>query len=208
MKLLTEAEAVDAINASGVVAFSTESFMGLGALISSHDAVAEVARLKGRNGNKPIAVIASDFEALERHFHLSSEELRLAEVVWPGAVTIILKVRHALDLSRHLQDPYGGIGVRIPQHASAVSLARECGGIITATSANPADQSPVRSPQDLLRRYPEWTRSLSGIAEGVCGTETKPSTLLRINSDTTPAELECIRVGAVDPEHIKQAVFG
>jgi tRNA A37 threonylcarbamoyladenosine synthetase subunit TsaC/SUA5/YrdC len=78
-------KAVQVIESGGVVAFPTETFYGLAVDPENVASVQKLFKLKGRNLDKAIPLIAADVAQVEsRIASLSVDELRLANCFWPG----------------------------------------------------------------------------------------------------------------------------
>jgi len=136
------AGAIAALQAGELVVFPTETVYGLGADPKRPQALRRVYALKGREPDKPVALIAADAASA---FALASEvpaDARLlARAFWPGPLTLVLPARQGLDPA--IVGPGGGVGVRVSPHPIASALARALGGAITATSANLAGAPPA-----------------------------------------------------------------
>lgn len=119
--------------AGGVVIYPTETFYGLGAAVSHPEALRRLAALKGREGNKPMPVIAADEQAARS---LWGEVPEIAGLLmhqfWPGPLTIVLPARPGLPFE---VAQTGEVGVRVSSNPIARELARRVGPI-AATSAN------------------------------------------------------------------------
>jgi L-threonylcarbamoyladenylate synthase len=84
----------------------------------------------------------------------------------------------------------GTIGVRLPADEAARRLVRDCGGALTATSANRAGRPPARTAAEAADYFP------TGLALVIDGGATRaelPSTVL----DVTGESPRLIREGAV-----------
>src|ERR1041385_3631027 len=83
-------KAAETISRGGVIAFRTDTFYGLGADPFHQDAVRKIKQLKGREDHKPILIVISDYDQLERFITSSSPAFQLlAKNFWPGALTLI-----------------------------------------------------------------------------------------------------------------------
>ena len=138
-------QAAEVLRAGGVVAFPTETVYGLGADALREDAVAKVFALKGRPANNPLIVHVLD-EAMARRVSASWPERasRLAQVFWPGPLTIVVAKSAAVPALVTA----GGqtVAVRRPDHAVAEALLRAFGGPMVGPSANPSGAvSPTTS---------------------------------------------------------------
>src|ERR1051325_5864881 len=59
-------QATECVERGGVIAFRTDTFYGLGANPFNQDAVRRIKELKGREDNKPILIVISDYDQLDR----------------------------------------------------------------------------------------------------------------------------------------------
>ena len=94
------------------------------------------------------------------------------------------------DLPDEITAGTGTVGVRLPNDEVVRRLVRECGGVLTATSANPAGRSPARSADEVRTYFPE---GLDLILDGGEVTVTEPSTVL--DAITSPPRI--VREGAI-----------
>lgn len=190
----------EVIARGGVIAFRTDTFYGLGADPFNAAAVARIRELKGREDNKPILLLVSDPEQVERVIAERSEMFsRAAVAFWPGPLTIIGVA--VAELPEEITAGTGTVGVRLPADENVRTLVRECGGILTATSANPSGCEPARSAQDVVEYFPDDSpHSLDLILDGGEVTVTEPSTVL--DARTSPPRV--VREGAIRRELIQQ----
>jgi L-threonylcarbamoyladenylate synthase len=191
--------AAEVISCGGVIAFRTDTFYGLGVDPFNAAAVARIRELKGREDNKPILLLVSDREQVERVIAKRSEAFaRAAAAFWPGPLTVIGVA--VSELPEAITAGSGTVGVRLPADESVRTLVRECGGILTATSANPSGREPARSAPEVAEYFPG---GLDLILDGGEVTVTKPSTVL----DATTSPPRVVREGAIRRELIQQ-LFG
>jgi L-threonylcarbamoyladenylate synthase len=189
-------KASDVISKGGVIAFRTDTFYGLGADPFSRDAVARVRELKGREDNKPILLLVSDREQVERLITTPSETFeRVAEKFWPGPLTIVGAA--IAGLPEAITSGTGTVGVRLPADEQVRELVRECGGVLTATSANPSGREPARTAREVAEYFPN---GLDLIVDGGAVTVTQPSTVL----DVLTFPLRVVREGAIPRSVIEQ----
>ncbi len=183
-------EAAKIIARGGVIAFRTDTFYGLGADPFNATAVAKIKTLKGREENKPILLLLADAGEGERFIANRSEQFEeVARRFWPGPLTI---VGHAVtNLPREITAGTGTVGVRVPADADVREFVRECGGALTATSANPSGSEPARSAAE-VREY--FGDRIDLIVDGGEVTATEPSTVV----DVTSTPMRIIRKGAAD----------
>jgi L-threonylcarbamoyladenylate synthase len=177
------------IKQGGVIAFRTDTFYGLGADPFKAVTVARIRALKGREDDKPILLLISDAREVERLIvEPSSEFLDLASRFWPGPLTIIGKAMP--ELPKEITAGTGTVGVRLPADARVRDLVRQCGGALTATSANPAGRDPARSAEEVRIYFPE---GIDLIIDGGQVTGIAPSTVI----DATVSPPRIVREGAI-----------
>ncbi|HYG55939.1 MAG TPA: L-threonylcarbamoyladenylate synthase [Burkholderiales bacterium] len=129
------ARAAEILRAAGLVAFPTETVYGLGADASSAKALARLYAVKGRPTDHPVIVhFATAIDAFAWASEVSQAAEQLAERLWPGPLTLILKrSAKAKDFVTGGQDT---IGLRVPSHPVAQELLKTFGGGLAAPSAN------------------------------------------------------------------------
>lgn len=182
-------DAAKIVSAGGVIAFRTDTFYGLGADPFNASAVAKIRELKGREENKPILLLLSDASVADRF--IADRSKAFEEVVrkfWPGPLTIVGAA--VTDLPSEITAGTGTVGVRVPAEESVRELVRQCGGALTATSANPSGREPARSAEE-VREY--FGDRLDLVIDGGEVTATEPSTVL----DVTTVPPRVVRQGAI-----------
>ena len=123
MRTVSPQEAVAALRAGKVALVPTETVVGL---VATESGLPRIREIKGREADKPIALLCSSAaEAFGLAANVSPLAEKLAELYWPGPLTLVL------DL------PSGGtIGVRVPAGRAVQELLAAYGGPLYATSAN------------------------------------------------------------------------
>jgi L-threonylcarbamoyladenylate synthase len=134
--------ALATLRRDGAIVYPTETFYGLGARALSDAAVAAVARLKGRDAGKPIALIVRDVAMVAAVVsRVPPPALRLMTRHWPGPLTLVLPAQPGLPSA--LTSGSGTIGVRVSSSPIAQALVTALGEPLTATSANPGGSEPA-----------------------------------------------------------------
>ena len=189
-------KASEVIASGGVIAFRTDTFYGLSADPFNRAAVARIRELKGREDNKPILLLISDLDQVHRLLSSRSDEFNIAaRKFWPGPLTIVGAAVAALP--EEITSGTGTVGVRFPADESVCEFVRDCGGVLTATSANPSGREPARSAEDVARYFP---RGLDLIVDRGAVSATEPSTVLDVSS--SPPRV--VREGAISRNVIEQ----
>jgi len=189
-------EAARMIRAGRIVAYPTDTLYGLAVDPRNAAAVQRLYLLKGRPETSALTLIAADLAQAQLAAYLTPAARALAREWWPGPLTIVVPA----DASITPAALAGGttVGVRVPDHAVAVDLAREVGFCITATSANRSGGRAPASTDEVLGALPDVDMILdAGRAPGG-----DPSTIVgALDQDVT-----LIRAGAVPWDRVLRSV--
>jgi L-threonylcarbamoyladenylate synthase len=135
-------EALTALAAGEAIVYPTETFYALGVDALSSNALERLFAIKGREPGKPVALIAADTAmAFAVAREVPAQARVLAEVFWPGPLTLVLPARDGIPAALIGAD--GGVGVRVSSHPIARALAAGLRSPLTATSANLAGEPPA-----------------------------------------------------------------
>lgn len=142
-------EAARIIKNGGLVAVPTETVYGLCANALDEKAVKKIFELKGRDENKPLPLMISGAEDIEKYaLNIPAAALALAEKFWPGPLTIVLKAREFIpEIARASGST---IGLRCPDKKITLELLKKCSLPLAGPSANPSrEKSPVSAEEVL-----------------------------------------------------------
>jgi L-threonylcarbamoyladenylate synthase len=188
----------ETITQGGIIAFRTDTFYGLGADPFNPSALQRIKQLKGREVNKPILLVISDSDQIERFISERSRAFDLlAARFWPGALTLIGKA--APQVPHEVTAGTGTIGVRLPDDDKVRALVRACGGALTATSANPSGADPARTAEEVESYF---GASVDLIVDGGEAQADLPSTVV----DAGDPEPKLIREGAIPWSSIQKGL--
>ena len=185
-------EAAEMIREGLVVAYPTDTLYGLAVDPRNAAAVRRLYELKGRAEGAALTLIAADMAHARAAGDLTPHAERLAARWWPGPLTLVVRARPILS-----RDMLGGgvtVGVRIPDHAVAVALARDTGFCVTATSANRSGATAASTPDAVGAALPD----VDAILDGGPARGGPPSTIV----DATGRVATLIRAGAVPFERV------
>jgi L-threonylcarbamoyladenylate synthase len=185
------AKAARLLREGGVVVIPTDTVYGIAAHPANLAAVARICTIKGRPTGKPIALLASDADAVTAFgavFPPAAQ--RLAAAYWPGALTLVLPCGT------------GNEGFRIPDHDATRSLIRACGGTLRVTSANLSGQMPATCAVDALK---DVGLEADLVIDGGVSPGGVPSTVVKVAADGT---LTVLREGAISAADIQRTAQG
>lgn len=180
---------VAAIRAGGPVLLPMDTVYGLCASPYRETPVHALYRLKGRDGQQPTALVASDVETLlDCVPELRGRSGTIARALLPGPYTLVFanKARRYPWLTGGRSDT---IGVRVPDLSGDARTVLERVGAVAATSANRPGEADPRRLEDVP---PEIRAGCTAELDG--GTlPGVPSTVI----DCTSHEPRVLREGAV-----------
>ena len=183
------ADAADILKTGGLVAVPTETVYGLAANGFDAAAVSQIYEVKGRPENKPLSLMVKGAEAIEMLCEdVPKAAYVLADVFWPGPLTIVLKAKKTIpDIVRAGGDT---VGLRCPDHPQLRELLGAVDFPLAAPSANPSgEKSPVNA-EDVLRYF---NGKIEGIIDGGKCTLGRESTIV----DLSKIPYTVLREGAV-----------
>ncbi len=131
--------AVKILKSGGVIAFPTETVFGIGACLDQLEAVKRIFKLKKRSRKKPLQVLVANLKQAKKLGKFNKQALKLAKE-WPGPLTLVLYKTKLV--SKIITGGSNKVGLRIPDHKTALALIKKCGPIV-ATSANLAGKKPA-----------------------------------------------------------------
>ncbi len=154
--------AAELLRSGEIVGFPTETVYGLGACIFNEKAVRKIYEAKGRPQDNPlIAHIASIKEVSRIALDIPDEFYRLAEVFFPGALTVILRKRK--EVPTIVSAGLDTIAVRMPAHDIALKIIAAVGEPLVAPSAN---RSGKPSPTTARHVLDDLSGRIAAIVDG------------------------------------------
>lgn len=172
--------AIATLQHGGTVAFPTDTVYGIGASLSSPEALERVYTVKGRDRGRPLPVLLASPSAISVVSDgVDPRLLQLASEFWPGALTVAVPARAGLPAQVVADD--GTVGVRVPDHSVALTLAQRSGGALAVTSANVSGQPPATHPGDI---DPELAAQLDLVLDGGIARIGKASTVVSLQGAT------------------------
>ena len=181
---ITSNEAIRHLKNGEVIAYPTEAVFGLGCDPRNHFALEKILKLKERQSNKGLILIASDVQQISFFTDLSSVSKDIQDKInasWPGFVTWLLPINKAnlSQIDPIIYGQYNTIAVRVSSHPTVVELCRLFNHSIISTSANVSGGSEIKDRQ-LMQQFilQDQSNSIAGIVEGELGSDTKPSSII------------------------------
>ena len=189
-KLLREGE---------TVAFPTDTVFGLGADAQNDTAVQKIYKAKGRPSEKPLIILIHNKAQLQQLVEQIPDAAQtLIDVFWPGPLTLVLPLKKDA-VSDAVTRGKTTIGVRMPNHPTALKLLELANIPVAAPSANlSGNPSPITADEvakDLNGR-------IAAIVSGSVCNIGQASTILDLSNDVPII----LRQGAITATQLEQVL--
>ena len=182
------------ISQGGIVVFPTDTVYGIGCNPYNEESVKKIYEIKNRNISKSVPVLAYSLETAQKIIQLDENSKRLAEKFWPGALTLIVKVKdEEIKQSLNLENK---IAIRVPNHECTLKLLEKC-NFLVGTSANISGNLSSKDPEECIKKLQNYDIFVNG---GVIHSKGE-STIIEIEDE----EIKIIREGSLTKEEILQA---
>ena len=190
---------IDILKNGGLVGVPTETVYGLAANALNEEAVRNIYEVKGRPEVKPLSVMVSGKEEMERYcVKIPAAAYTLAESFWPGPLTIIMKKGRAIpgEVSAGLDT----VAIRFPSHPVAQAVIKAANTPLAAPSAN-ISGSP--SPTTAAHVMNDMNGKIDAVLDGGECSVGLESTVITVATDVP----RVLRPGGITVEQLR-AVLG
>ncbi len=182
-------QAVAILNEGGIIIYPTDTAFGIGCRVDRRDAVDRLFEIRKRPLTQATPVLVDGEHMALSYFDSPPDIVRhFMKTYWPGALTIISACREDL-----LPSPIRGgtktVGLRMPDHPTALQIIHEVGVPILGPSANFHGEATPYGQSDL---NPDLTKLVDLVVPGECKRK-QASTVV----DCTTQPFRIIRQGAV-----------
>ncbi|XP_010729920.2 threonylcarbamoyl-AMP synthase isoform X1 [Larimichthys crocea] len=150
---------VKALKEGAVVAVPTDTIYGLACLAQNSEAIKKTYDIKGRNGQKPLAICVGEIQDIYKYCKVPVKEALLSDLL-PGPVTLVFERSEVLNTDLN---PFTSlVGVRIPDHAFMRRLCQMCGEPLALTSANISSHTSTVAVHEFQELWPKLAVVVDG----------------------------------------------
>src|SRR3989344_4963260 len=185
-------EAAKVMFSGGTVVFPTDTVYGLGCDATNEQAVRKIFKIKKRKESQPLAIIVRDIDMAKKVAFVDRRLEKALNLVWPGAVTIVLWKKYKLP--EILTAKEQTIGLRIPDYKLTQFLAENMGRPYVATSANISGQQATNKISEVLSYFAKSLIKPDLVLDAGDLKFCEPSTVL----DLSKSKPKITRIGPVD----------
>ena len=190
--------ASEKLRKGGVVAFPTETVMGLGVVYNNRKAYDRLNKVKERPEDKPYTLMVKEAEEISKYAEIDEATQRVINKFIPGSLTILVKVKKN-SVPAYVTHNTGVIGIRVPTNIEARVLLHIIGEPLLVPSANKSGSKPALNSDEVKQIFgSELDFVMSGKARGEV-----PSTIVDLTKETP----KVVRPGPISEKEIVKAWF-
>ena len=190
-------DAKEALDTHGIVAFPTETVMGLGVYYDDKEAYDKLNLVKERHPDKPYTLMLYNPYVISFYAELDLRAKKLIEKFMPGPLTLLLKTKKG-KVPGWVTHNTGILGIRVPANKIALDFLYNLEKPLLVPSANKADQPPCTNSKEVEKVFGDL---VDYVIKGKSGGN-KSSTIV----DLTGPEVKIIREGVLPKEEIFKAL--
>lgn len=174
------AKVVERLRAGAVVAYPTDSSYALGCHMGDKLAMERIRRIRGFGRYHHFTLLCRDISEVATYTKFGNAGFRLLKLLTPGPYTFVLPATHGVP-RRLLHEKRKTIGIRIPDHATALALLQGLGEpLMSCTLILPGDALPLSEPEQVYEALANHVDLI--VDSGACGLE--PTTVLDLTGET------------------------
>ena len=185
-----------ALDNHGIIAFPTETVMGLGIYFDDEIALNKLNIVKGRPEKKPYTLMLSNVDEIGQYAKISEKSRRIIRKFMPGPLTVLLPIKE--DLPYWIDYGSGKIGIRVPSYEPTLKVLKAAKKGLLVPSANISGNAPALNSNEAKQIF---GNSIDLIIEGSSNSGI-PSTII----DLTDKDIKIIREGTITKEDILKAL--
>lgn len=185
------AQVAQIIEAGGLIAYPTDSAYAFGCQLGNRVGLERIRRIRHLDDRHDFTLVVSEFAHLGEYVIMDNPVFRAVKAATPGQYTFILKASR--EVPKVMLNPRKKtVGVRIPQHTTALALLAQLGApLMSSTLLLPGHDDPMVDGWAIKE---ELDHELDAVLDsGDCGIV--PTTVVDLSGD----EPVVLRVGAGDP---------
>ena len=185
--------ASEILSKGGVVAFPTETVMGLGVVYNNRAAYDKLNKVKERPEDKPYTLMVKNVEEIAKYAVIDKATQRVIDAFMPGSITILVRVREG-SVPAYVTHSTDIIGIRVPTNIEARVLLDMASEPLLVPSANKSGSKPALNSDEVKQIFgQELDFVMSGKAKGEV-----PSTIVDLTKETP----KVVRHGPISEEDI------
>lgn len=181
---------------SKVIAFPTETVMGLGVYYDDYNAYNLLNKIKERPEDKPYTLMLGDIDRIKDYAYIDNRASKVISSFMPGEITILLPAKS--NVPSYVTHNTGVIGIRVPNLDDLRDFLNYIDRPLLVPSANKSGKKPAINDKEVKDIF---NNEVSYIFEGkaIGGV---PSTIV----DLTNKEVKIYREGNIKSQDILDVI--
>ena len=168
-----------------IICFPTDTVYGVGALVDDNKAISKIYKMKNRSDNKPLPILCSKLEQVDRYVIITKTAKTLMDKYWPGALTLILKKKDGSlaninESTLAFRMPNSDIALKILDHFS----------LLATTSVNTSGEKELNSVGEIEEKFSDY---IDYLVTDAATFSSVASTII----DATASEIKILRQGNI-----------
>lgn len=143
----------EAVSSGEVIIYPTDTLYGIGGNFLSEKAHLKTDNMKGRAGSPYSAAVESVENGLSLCETPSELQAEIMAELFPGKVTLLLKVSEKIPALLTKNSPL--IGIRIPDNDETMSIIKAAGSPLITTSVNFSGEESLNTVSDIKEKFIE-----------------------------------------------------
>ena len=190
-------EAVKKILEGGIIFIPTDTVYGIAANPYNDKAIKKIFSIKKKSLNNSLVLLCSNYKMAKKYAIFNKIADNLKKNFWPGPLTLILKKKSNLKISKKWVSKNNSIGVRIPDHSIPKKIINKCNFPIFCTSANISGKKSCRNVNDIVKNFKNKKITIINGGKTKFGVD---STII----DVTKDKINILRKGYINKKKIKK----
>jgi len=174
---------IQALRNGKVIVYPTETVYGLGCDATNQEAVDKIFKIKQRQEDKSVLVVASHVDMMVEYVSWSKKLYELSDKYWPGPLTVVVSAREDCNLAKGVLAGDGTVAFRITNHLLAGELSEKLGGPLVSTSANITAQESSYDVENVIKIFEEEEFRPDIIIDAGELPHRSPSTIIKVEGD-------------------------
>ena len=190
-------EAVKKILEGGIIFIPTDTVYGIAANPYNDKAIKKIFSIKKKSLNNSLVLLCSNYKMAKKYAIFNKTADNLKKNFWPGPLTLILKKKSNLKISKKWVSKNNSIGLRIPDHSIPKKIINKCNFPIFCTSANISGKKSCRNVNDIVKNFKNKKITIINGGKTKFGID---STII----DVTKNKINILRKGYINKKKIKK----
>ena len=186
-------KAKEALLNHGVVAFPTETVMGLAVVFNDRAAYEKLNSIKRRPEDKPYTLMVKNKEEIYKYAIIKPAVKRVINAFIPGSLTILVPLKEG-TVPEYVTHGTHILGIRVPENNESLAVLNAIDVPLLVPSANRSGEAPALTGEEVKKIFgQEVNYVVSGEAQ-----KSVPSTIV----DLTGEMPKVVRKGPISEEEI------